>query len=152
MQQTRGNFLNWKPDLEDDNNQGLTVAENVIHEPEGYKPLHLATAGSFSQSGGMSSVTSVVSKPIGSAGDVFSAWIASNGNICVGVNGYTATTSSTGYPLSFSTVSNGGSFISFMGVCEYEDNVYFTVESFTTQTLPAVTVTSMAFSGYIARP
>ena len=152
MSQARINFLNFNPDLEAENNQGLTVANNVIHEPEGYKPAHLATAGSFSQSGGMASVTSVVSEPIGSAGDVFSAWIAQNGNICVGINGNTATTSSTGYPLSFSTVSSGGSFISFFGVCEHAENVYFTVEAFNTQVLPSSTVTSQAFSGYIVRP
>lgn len=152
MQQTRVNFLNFNPDLEAENNQGLTVANNVIHEPEGYKPIHLATAGSFSQSGGMASVTSVVSKPIGSAGDVFSAWISQNGNICVGVNGHTATTSSTGYPLSFSTVS-AASVISFMGVCEHADNVYFTVEAYNTRVLPnPSTVVSQSFSGYIARP
>lgn len=36
-------FLNWRPDLEDVGNAGLSVADNVYHQPEGYKELNAYT-------------------------------------------------------------------------------------------------------------
>ena len=135
--------------MEDTQNKGLTVADNVIHEPEGYKVAHLESAGAFSTSGGMNTIISVVSHPIGSAGDQFSAWIDGSGVLQVGINGNTATTSSTGFPLSHSTVTSGSN-ISFMSVTEYQDDVYFTVQSFLTGITPS-TLTSISFSGQIPR-
>ncbi len=47
MSQLRVNFLGWRPDSEDLGNEGLTVANNVLHDTEGYKPLVMQTAGAF---------------------------------------------------------------------------------------------------------
>lgn len=35
----RVNFTNWQPDKDDFGTEGLTVADNVIHDTEGYKPI-----------------------------------------------------------------------------------------------------------------
>lgn len=48
MSEFRINFLNWRPDQDEFNTDGLQVAENVLHETEGYKQLLKQTAGSFS--------------------------------------------------------------------------------------------------------
>ncbi len=53
MSQLRLNFLNWRPDQDEFNTDGLQVADNVIHETEGYKPLHLQSGGAFSRQGAL---------------------------------------------------------------------------------------------------
>ena len=66
MTQVRFDFLNLAPDMEDTENQGLTVAQNVVHDTEGYKPVHLGSAGSFATTGGLAAsnatVTSIIAK------------------------------------------------------------------------------------------
>lgn len=39
MSEVRLNFLNWRPDQDELNTEGLQVADNVIHETEGYKEV-----------------------------------------------------------------------------------------------------------------
>lgn len=48
MAKIRVDWLNWRPDLEDTEFDGLTVADNVIHQPEGYKEVRFTTAGAVS--------------------------------------------------------------------------------------------------------
>lgn len=44
----RVDWLNWRPDLEETEFDGLTVADNVIHQPEGYKGVTFVTNGAVS--------------------------------------------------------------------------------------------------------
>lgn len=137
MPEVRVTFANWRPDLEENEHDGLKVADNVIHEPEGYKPVHLQTSGGFVTTGGLNTVISdsLVAKPVGSQDDLFCAWLHNDGasttTLHVGVNGVTATTSATGYPLTFSaTVLSGAYAINMFDVTEYEGRIYFTVNVF----------------------
>lgn len=150
MSQVRVNFLNFNPDLEDENNQGLTVADNVVHEPEGYKPIHLATAGSFATTGGLAAsnatVLSLVARPVGPGSDLFCAWVA-NGQLHVGLNGVTSTSVTTGYPLSFSTVGASAAITAF-DVCESYGKIFFTVSASQQEAVPSTTP-SLSHIGYM---
>lgn len=143
-------FLNWRPDLEDENHDGLTVADNVVHEPEGYKPIHLASAGTFSTTGGLAAssatVLSAVAKPVGSADDLMVAWLA-NGQLHVGLNGVTAASDTTGYPLSFSTAAASGE-ITVFDVCESYGKIFFVVKGEQIHTSPTTTSVK-AMIGYM---
>ena len=82
MSQIRTNFLNWMPDAEDTATQGLTVADNVVHETEGYKLIGLGSAGSFSTTGNLgasvATVEACAARPVGDGADYFCAWIANS--------------------------------------------------------------------------
>lgn len=139
------NFLNYRPVLEDEVNPGLNVAQNVVHEVEGYKPIHLRSAGAF--------VTAIppnadacVAKSVGSQGDIFAAWLLSN-ELIVGVNGITSTSVTTGYPLSFSTAGTNRHIYSF-DVCEAFGRIFFTVEARQSNSAPATTE-ALVHSGYL---
>lgn len=136
---SRFKFLNWRPDLEDTEHDGLTVAQNVIHDVKGWEPAHLGTAGSFATTGSLAAsvatVTSLISKAVGPGSDQFSAWIANN-QINVGVNGVTSPALTTGYPLSFSTAGSQQVITAF-DVTEYAGKIFFTVEATQTEAVPA---------------
>lgn len=142
----RFDYLNWRPDLEDYSFDGLTVADNVVHDAEGYKPIGLASAGSFATTGSLATVTSIVTKAVGSQGDTFSAWL-NNSTIYVGVNGVTSPTTATGYPPAFTTAIAGGEITAF-DVCEYAGKIAFTVEA-RVQTISPNTVVSISGSGIL---
>ena len=149
MSELRFNFLNWRPDLEDENHDGLTVADNVIHQPEGYVPIGLLTTTSFATTGGLgASVYTVLScqaKQVGPGTDVLCAWIANN-TLHVGLNGVTATTSTTGYPLTYATL--GSAAITSFNVCEAYDKVFFAVQG-TGVTDPGGVTTTRTMMGYL---
>ena len=148
----RVTFLNWRPDTEDVGNDGLTQADNVIHDVEGYRPVHLMSSGSFSTTGGLAAsnatVLSVVAKPVGSQGDYFAAWVAdqTTPTLHVGLNGVTATTSATGYPLAMATAATDAEIYAF-DVCEYAGKILWTVEAQGTDA--SATALSYAFAGYM---
>lgn len=150
MSQIRINFLNYNPDLEDTENQGLTIAQNVIHEVEGYKPVHLGTSTAFATTGGLAAstytVTSCVAKPVGAGSDLFVGWIANN-TLHVGLNGVTATTAVTGYPLSFAT-TGANQAISAFDVTEYAGKIFFIAEA-TQGTSSPSTLVSISHVGYM---
>lgn len=151
MSELRFNFLNFNPDSEDTENQGLTVAQNVIHEPEGYKPVHLGTAGSFATTGGLgasvATVTSIVAKPVGSGSDLFCAWLA-NDTLHVGINGVTTASVTTGYPVAFSTTGASQVIVAF-DVTEFADKIFFVAQAQQTEASPSVTATITAV-GYMS--
>ncbi|NJN46757.1 MAG: hypothetical protein HC808_10085 [Candidatus Competibacteraceae bacterium] len=153
MSGLRIDFLNWRPDQEVFGNDGLTQADNVIHDAEGWKPVHLASSGSFATTGGLAAsnatVLSLVAKPVGAQGDVFCAWLANQTTptLHVGINGATETTSATGYPLAFATAVTGAEIWAF-DVCELNGKVVWTVEARAQTSSPATTV-SLAFAGYM---
>jgi len=152
MSEVRLNYLNWNPDSEDENNKGLTVADNVIHDTEGYKPIYLASAGSFSTTGSLAAsvgtILSCVAKPVGASGgaDKMVAWI-SGITLHVGLNGVTATTAATGYPLSFATIGSTPAITAF-DVCEYAGKIFFVVEATQGTSAPS-TLVSIGFNGYM---
>lgn len=149
MSEVRINYLNWNPDSEDEANKGLTIADNVLHDTEGYKPLHLASTGSFATTGSLAAsigtVTSLVAKPVGPGTDLFCAWISGT-SINVGLNGVTSTTATTGYPLAFATL--GAARITAFDVCESYGKIYFVLEASQNQSSPSTTI-SFGMQGYM---
>ena len=148
----RVTFLNWRPDAEDVGNDGLTQADNVIHDIEGYRPVHLASAGTFATTGGLAASTatilSIVAKPVGSQGDYLAAWVADATvpTLHVGLNGVTAATTATGYPLAMATAATDAEIYAF-DVCEYGGKIIWTVEAQATDA--SATALSYAFAGYM---
>ena len=140
-------FLNWRPDAEDVGNDGLTKADNVVHDTEGYRPIHLASSGAFSTAIPQF-VLSAVAKPVGSQGDVFAAWITDTTapSLQVGINGSTATTSATGHPLAFATSAVNPEIFAF-DVCEYGGKIIWTVEAQAEDA--SGTSLSIAYAGYM---
>lgn len=128
----RTNFLNWRPDAEDVGNDGLTQADNVLHETEGWKPVHLGSSTAFSTvlAASTATVLSIVAKPVGAQGDLFCAWLsgASTPALHVGINGATASTSATGYPPSFAVAVTDPQIWAF-DVAEYAGKIIWTVEA-----------------------
>lgn len=141
----RISFLNWRPDADDFGNDGLTVADNVVHDSEGWKLVRLRSANAFSTTIA-ASVTSVIAKPVGSQNDRLVAWVENFQNIHIGVNGVTGTSPTTGYPISFSTT--GSVAITAFDVAEIEGNAYFTVRVEQSQLSPS-SETVISFSGYL---
>ncbi len=47
LSKLRKDFLNWKPDSEAFSNEGLTVADNVLHDTAGYKAIKAQSGGAF---------------------------------------------------------------------------------------------------------
>ena len=152
MSEVRVNFLNWRPDAEDVSNEGMTTADNVIHDVEGYRPVHMASAGAFATTGGLSAglgtILSIVAKPIGSRGDYFCAWVAqaTTPALHVGINGVTASTSATGFPLAMAAAATDAQIYAF-DVCEYAGKIVWTVEAKATDA--SATALSYAFAGHM---
>ena len=64
----RSDFLKWQPDQDDFNNPGLTIADNVLHDTEGYKQLLQQTDAAFTTTtvlGGSATVQAVNIRPAG---------------------------------------------------------------------------------------
>jgi hypothetical protein len=158
VSELRLNFLNWRPDSEDTDNDGLTVADNMIHESEGYKPVHLGSAGSFATTGGLAAsnatVLALIAKPVGSQGDVITAWVSSKATptLHIGINGVTESGATTGYPLSFSTAYTDSTTsplaIYAFDACEYAGKIFFTVDARMGESSPSTTQT-LRFSAYM---
>ena len=150
MSELRFTFLNWRPDVEDTEHDGLTIANNVIHETEGFKPAHLASAGTFATTGGLgasvATVRSLIAKPVGVGLDLLCAWISSD-TLHVGLNGVTAASVTTGYPLSFGTSGASQEIVAF-DVTEYAGKICFVAEAQQTQAFPTSTV-ALRFAGYM---
>jgi hypothetical protein len=53
-------FLNWRPDVEVFNNEGLVTADNVLHQPRGYQEVRFQTAGAYATTSGNLTVLSSV--------------------------------------------------------------------------------------------
>jgi len=74
MSEFKFNFINWRPDFEEFNNDGLVTADNVLHDTEGYKEVRAATNNSVYGSVSRS-VMGMVCKPIGTSGQQLAAWV-----------------------------------------------------------------------------
>ncbi len=158
MSELRFNFLNFNPDSEATENQGLTVAQNVVHDTEGYKPIHLGSAGSFATTGGLAAsaatIRALVAKPVGSQDDLFCAWLSGTSllTLNVGLNGVTAAAVTTGYPLSFTNtfISSTATPVAVyaFGVAEIFGKIFFTVEARIGTTGPTTTQ-ALKYSAYM---
>jgi len=158
MSEVRFNFLNFNPDSEDTENLGLTIANNVVHDTEGYKPVHLGSAGSFATTGGLgasvATVLSCIAKPVGTQGDVFAAWLSGNAHptLHVGVNAVTSISATTGFPLSFTntfiSASDTPIAIYAFDVTEFAGKIFFNVEARLGTATPSTTQT-LKFSAYM---
>lgn len=121
----RTKFQGFAPDLDDYENPGLTVASNVVHDAEGYKPVTLDPTFTATLSG----VTVASVMPVGAQGDYMAAWVDGN-TLNVGINAVAATTTESGYPLTFSiTPASFRDSINFFDVCELNNNIYFVVQA-----------------------
>ena len=125
-EQVRINFLNWAPDKEDLGNEGLTVASNVVHDTDGYKPIYLASAGVFSTTGALASVSSIVTKPAGAQMTPFSAWLSAD-TIGVGFNG-TSAVQAGATTTAFATTGTAQEITAF-DVAELNGQMVFVVEA-----------------------
>lgn len=147
---TRIDLINWRPDLDDVGNDGLSKADNVLHDVEGWRPVHLESAGAFSTAIAASTKTvlSVVAKPVGAGTDLFCAWLADQTTpaLHVGINGATAATAATGHPLAFATAVSNPEIWAF-DVCEYAGKIVWTVEARAENA--SGTALSVAFAGYM---
>ena len=160
-QNLRVNFLNWQPDKEDFGNEGLAVCTNAVHDSEGWKPIHLASAGAFATTGSLAAsaatILSIVAKSVGTQGDKLCAWITDGvtPGLRVGVNGVTAGTNVTGYPLSFATLGTSHEIYAF-DVAETPEShtgvpmIFFTVEA--RQTLADTSTVTLRHAGYLFDP
>ena len=130
----RIDFLEWLPDLDDFFNKGLVTADNLIHQPEGYKEVKQQTGGAFStltSVGNMgTNVTAIQVKPVGTGGTNLAAWFRSNpstpsvflevGDPAVGALG----------SIESATLSSVGSMkISAFQVCELNDSAFLTAQA-----------------------
>lgn len=119
-------FRDFQPDKADLPNEGLEVCSNVVHEPEGYKPVYLESAGAFATTGSLTAVDSIVVKTVGPSFDKFHAWLESD-QIRVGINGVEITSSGS-TTVSFAT-SGSNQAICFFDVAEFGGEILFTVEA-----------------------
>ena len=153
MTQIRTEFLNWRPDAEDFGNDGLTKAQNVVHDTEGWRPIHVKTSTSFATTNGLAAsaatILSLVAKPIGTQGDLLCAWISSSATptLNVGQNGITMTSNTTGYPLSFATLGTSHEIYAFDVTETSDGRTFFTVEARQTET--GGTVKTLTHCGYL---
>ena len=68
-QQVRINFLNWRPDQEPLGHDGLYVADNVLHETEGYKQVKVVPEADWTLNGLNYTMTAIQVRQIGSLRD-----------------------------------------------------------------------------------
>ncbi len=144
-EQVRIDFLNWRPDQEDLGNDGLTVANNVVHDSEGYKPIYLASTGAFSTTGALASVSSIVTKPAGAQMTPFSAWLSAD-TIGVGFNGVSAVQA--GATTTAFATTGATQVITAFDVAELNGQMVFVVEAQQNEGSPD-TLTSIGLAGLI---
>ena len=73
MSEVRLNFLNWRPDQEAFGHDGLVVADNVIHDTEGYKQVTRNTDTARSTIIGAPTSSALQVRPMGSVRDALQA-------------------------------------------------------------------------------
>ena len=73
MSELKYNFLNWNPDQDDFDNQGMIVADNMIHDTEGFLPVGIQTAGAFSTVQSAAVIAHAI--PYGNAGQLLHCFL-----------------------------------------------------------------------------
>jgi len=139
-------FLNWRPDLEDERHDGLLTADNVIHSPEGYLNFETATEAAFATTTWLAGCPSIVVKSIGTSDQRIAAYLH-NGvtaglgftiDMSIGIVSDGLTTVGNYTTFTSSTITSGftGNNISAFQVCELDDKIFFTAQA----ELPTTTV------------
>jgi hypothetical protein len=136
-ERVRIDFLNWQPDQDELNNDGLITCTNVVHEPEGFKPVYLASAGAFSTETAFASVTSLVSETVGSNLDVVSGYIGGD-VLRIALNGV-AVSPLNSTQISFATTGSSQCVAAF-DVAELNGQVAFVMLAQQETASPATTV------------
>ena len=128
LAEVRVNFLNWRPDQDEFNTDGLQVADNVLHDVEGYKQLLMRTAGASGTQTGLSSAISFREASIGTGGQTMKCWLRKTANtsltLTIAVNPITTLGTAASATLS----SQSGAITSF-SVAELDDNIFVTAEA-----------------------
>lgn len=150
MSLVKFDFLNWRPDLETYNHDGLIAADNVIHSEEGYLEYRTPTAGAFATSTALNTCPSVVIKNVGTSDQRIAAFL--HNGVAAGA-GFTIDMSigifSPGYTtiglyttFTSSTVTSGytGNNITAFDVCELDDKIFFAAQA----ELPTLTILNVA--------
>jgi hypothetical protein len=144
-------FLNWRPDLEDERHDGLTTADNFLHDIEGYKQLLKQTAGAFSttspMNAGADNILSLKAKPFGLSGDLALADVlddSANIVLRIGVQGQNAFTT-TNIATSNGLQTGGSAVIKSFSICEFGQSVVMAAQA--QASLLSGGVTTLALGG-----
>lgn len=152
MENVKLNFLNWRPDAEDYENDGLITADNFLHDKEGYKQLLQQTSAAFSTTSplnaGLNTISSIKAKTFGNNNQVALADIyapdTTTAALRIGVHGNNAFTTTTLATLA----SVGGARITSFSIGEL--NQSFVISATAEASLLAGGVTTYALSGTVA--
>ncbi len=139
-------FLNFQPDQDDWNNQGLIEADNVIHTPEGYISYKSIPGASFVADTNLGTTPSLVIRPVGTGEQVAIAYLhdataAGAGftiQFSIGLmdSNYSTLGSYTTYTSSTITSAYTGNNVAAFDVCELGDVLFFTAQA----ELPTATI------------
>ena len=139
-------FLNWQPDQEDWNNEGLVTADNVIHSEEGYVPFSNFNTGSYVASTTFGTAPSIIFRPVGTNDQQLVAWLdnatAAGAGFTIDLNigmtdsRYSGLGTYTTYTSSTITSAWTGNNIAAFDVCELDDKIFWAVQA----ELPTATV------------
>ncbi|MEM6817207.1 MAG: hypothetical protein AAF578_00315 [Pseudomonadota bacterium] len=127
----RKQFSGYAPDLDDFEHPGLTVADNVVSDVEGYKPITLTST--VTPTGNLTSVDDISLANLGSEpgfNQQMCAWL-SGGTLQIGINGVLRPSNTPGYPLSWSgpMLTQG---MQPINVVELNNQRFFTASAFGT--------------------
>ena len=149
MTEVRRDFLNWRPDRDEFDSEGLQVADNVLHDVEGYKQTRYATDGAASTLNGTSGVTitSFQARQVGSLRDSSSDnKIGLSATVSgLKIQSYGASVPQT--TVSFATAATSGVAIRAFQVTELGDNAFVAAE--VRGVAASGTEVSANFTGYI---
>lgn len=125
----RFSFADWAPDLDDFGNEFLTVADNVIHDTEGYKEVNIVTAGALGTQGGLGTVISMRALPIGTAGQTLKCWLEQISGPALSLRVGVSVVSTLDQVDSATLTSAGGGAITSFSVVDTDDALFITAEA-----------------------
>ena len=134
MTEVKFNFLNWRPDAEDYENDGLITADNLLHDTEGYLQILSNTTTSMTNfaAGSGGTINSVLCRPQGSlriatsTGLVYAAAeiVDFNSNTLRALCGpVTNNALETGTGTTIATATSG--VVTSFQLCELNDRIFF---------------------------
>lgn len=140
MPRVRFNFLNWRPDQDEFNTEGLQVADNLLHDTEGYKQFDFVTTGAFATNTSIGTCPSIVVRPVGTNNQYVAAYldnrqVAGAGatyDLNIGLlNGYSLSGNYTSVTSATSSADlTGTAFrVSAFEVTELQDRIFVTAEA-----------------------
>lgn len=132
MSMLRRDFLNWRPDRDEFNTDGLQIADNIVHDTEGYKQVLMHTAGATGTLAPLTSIVSFRESAIGTSDQTLKAWLQRTtlapGDALTLVVGVSPVTS-LGSVQSATVASQTDAAITSLAVAELDDNLFITAEA-----------------------